>query len=109
MGSLARSHALDIEEAHLRIVQETLGRLLHDGHAWVFGSRARGNAKPHSDLDIAVSGKVPGTPLPMDVQAALADGFSDSDLPFKVDVVDLATVRPSFREIIERHKVALHF
>ena len=42
-------------------------------------------------------------PLPPDVQAALADEFDESDLAFKVDLVDWATTGETFREII-RHE-----
>lgn len=36
--------------------------------------------------------------------AELMDAFQESDLPFKVDVVDWATTKPSFRRSIERSK-----
>lgn len=35
----------------------------------------------------------------------LEEEFAESDLPWKVEVVDWATIRPSFRAIIERAKV----
>jgi type I restriction enzyme S subunit len=38
---------------------------------------------------------------------AIAEDFSDSDLPWKVDVVDWATTAESFRKIIERDKVVV--
>jgi type I restriction enzyme S subunit len=38
---------------------------------------------------------------------ALADAFAESDLPWKVDVVDWATTSESFRKIIERDKVVV--
>jgi type I restriction enzyme, S subunit len=41
--------------------------------------------------------------------AALADDFSESDLPFKVDVIDWAVTSMAFRKIIEKDKVVLHF
>jgi type I restriction enzyme S subunit len=71
---------------------------------WIFGSRARGVAKPWSDLDLAV---ITDEPLPLAVSAALAEDFSDSDLPWRVDVVDWATTSDAFRRIIERDKVLL--
>ncbi len=40
-------------------------------------------------------------PVASHVLGALRDDFDDSDLPFKVDLVDWATTNPGFRKIIE--------
>lgn len=58
----------------------------------------------HSDLDLAVIGE---QPLSMGVSGALAEAFSESDLPWRVDVVDWATTSETFRRIIERDKVVV--
>ena len=71
---------------------------------WAFGSRAKWTAKPYSDLDLAV---ITDQPLPLKTSANLSDDFSESDLPWKVDVVDWATTRAPFRKIIERDKVVV--
>ena len=63
-----------------------------------FGSRVQGNAKPFSDLDLAVMGE---TPLDFRQLAALKDAFAESNLPFRVDVVDWAATSEAFRGIIE--------
>lgn len=57
-----------------------------------------------SDLDLAIIGD---SPLPLNASAALADDFAESDLPFKVDVVDWATTSESFRTIIAQSKVVV--
>jgi type I restriction enzyme S subunit len=41
------------------------------------------------------------------LHAALTEAFAESDLPWKVDVLDGCSVSPSFRQIIEAHKVLL--
>lgn len=63
-----------------------------------FGSRVQGTAKPFSDLDLAVMGD---TPLDFRQLAALKDAFAESNLPFRVDVVDWAATSEAFRGIIE--------
>jgi len=95
---------IDIRPDHWAIVADILRRHVPDREVWAFGSRAKWNAKEYSDLDLAVIGQ---TPLSLSVSAALADDFSESDLPFKVDVVDWATTGESFRKIIERDKVVV--
>ena len=69
---------------------------------WAFGSRAKRMAKPYSDLDLAV---IADQPLRLETQGALADAFAESELPWRVDVVDWATASDAFRSIIERDKV----
>lgn len=71
---------------------------------WAFGSRATGKAKPYSDLDLAI---ISPEPMSLAQVAALAEAFSDSSLPWKVDIVDWASTSPAFRRIIERDKVVL--
>jgi predicted nucleotidyltransferase len=63
-----------------------------------FGSRVRGTPKPTSDIDLCILG---AEPLPPIVQQHLADAFSASTLPFKVDLVDWATLSEQFRSVIE--------
>ena len=46
-------------------------------------------------------------PLSWSTSAALAEDFAESDLPFKVDIVDWAVTSAAFRKIIERDKVVL--
>jgi len=75
-----------------------------DREVWAFGSRAKWTAKEYSDLDIAIIGN---EPLSLNVMAELMDAFQESDLPFKVDVVDWATTKPPFRRAIESSKIAV--
>jgi hypothetical protein len=41
------------------------------------------------------------------VLADVAEALSESDLPYKVDVIDLRSVDPAFRALIEPEMVAL--
>ena len=93
---------IDMRPDHWRIVRRILHCHVPEHDVWAFGSRAKGGAKLYSDLDLAV---ITERPLPLDVSAALAEGFSESDLPWKVDVVDWATTGESFRKIITAEKV----
>ena len=93
---------IDVHPDHWAIVTGILQTLIPEREVWAFGSRARGNAKKYSDLDLAV---VSQTPLGLVGMAALADAFSQSDLPYKVDVVDWAQASDRFRKIIEEQKV----
>lgn len=95
---------IDISPAHLKIVHNILRAYVPQYEVWAFGSRARGAAKTYSDLDLAVISK---KPISLETSAALADAFSESDLPYKVDVVDWATAKESFRQIIQSDKIVI--
>lgn len=100
--------SLDLSAAHLAMVCDILKKHIPHYTVWAFGSRVTGNAKPYSDLDLAI---IPlsstDQPLDLSVSAALTDDFSASDLPMKVDIVDWASTSESFRKIIARNKIIL--
>ncbi len=95
---------LDIAPEHLQIVRAILQQQIPHRTVWAFGSRVNGNAKPYSDLDLAILGD---TPLSLAEHANLVDAFSESDLPWKVDVVDWALIGEEFRGIVERNFIAI--
>jgi predicted nucleotidyltransferase len=93
------STKLDLAGEDLRIVAQILLARVPDRPAYVFGSRATGHARRRSDLDLAIGGTAP---LTLRQRALLTDDFDESDLPIKVDVVDLNAISPEFRQRIER-------
>jgi type I restriction enzyme S subunit len=95
---------IDVLPSHWIIVRDILRKHVPEYEVWAFGSRVKGNAKPYSDLDLAV---ISDTSLPLRTSAWLADDFSESDLPWRVDIVDWATTSTPSREIIERQKVTV--
>ena len=96
---------LSLSDEELAIVRQILSSHLPQGYrAFAFGSRAGGRVKPWSDLDIEIEGP---EPLPLAVEARLADEFDESLLPWKVDIVDRATVSQTFGDIIDQRKVRL--
>ncbi len=96
--------AVDLQPEHLAIVRDILRRRVPEREVAAFGSRATRTARQYSDLDLAVLGEEPISPS---VSAALTDDFVESDLPFKVDVIDWARLKESFRDIIRRDLVVV--
>jgi predicted nucleotidyltransferase len=72
-------------------------------HPVVFGSRATGQARRYSDLDIGLAGE----PLGQEQLAQLTDELEESDLPVRVDVVNLTTAGERLREHALQGAVAL--
>jgi predicted nucleotidyltransferase len=95
---------IDLRSEDLEFVLRVLSEHVPDRGVWAFGSRVIGNAKKHSDLDLAVLGDMP---INAAVMADLCEAFRESDLPFKVDVIDWATTQEHFRRIIENEHVVI--
>ena len=102
---MTRSAHIDITAAHRRLVLDVLRAHLPAGAAaWVFGSRATGRARRYSDLDIAIDA---GRRLSLDETAVLAEAFSESDLPYRVDLVDWQAIDDRFRALIAVERLSL--
>lgn len=91
--------ALDLDPRDHATVSAILRRHVPDIEVRVIGSRRNGTARKTSDLDLVLM-----TERPLDLLrlADLREAFSNSDLPFKIDLIDWAATAPSFRRIIER-------
>ncbi len=95
---------IDVHPGLWVIVRDILHKHVPQCEVWAFGSRAKWTAKPYSDLDLVI---ISSQPLPLSVSAGLTEDFSESDLPWRVDVIDWASTSESFRQIIERDKVVV--
>ena len=96
---------LAIEEEHTRIIRDILrAHLPGSARVWVFGSRATGRARRYSDLDLAIDA---GRRLTLDEASMLREAFEESDLPYRVDIVDWHAIDERFRRLIEAERVTL--
>ena len=69
---------------------------------YLFGSRARGDERVHSDIDIAIEGEALGSRLS---QARFA--LEESLVPYKIDLVDLSTAS-YLKGIIQKEGIVWH-
>ena len=93
-----KSGMIDLAPRHLETVRRILAEHVPECEVRAFGSRVNGAVKIYSDLDLAVvgSGK-----LSDDTLRCLKEAFEESDLPFRVDVLDWHAISASFRKVIE--------
>ena len=85
------------------MIKKILYDLIPQKKVVAFGSRVKDTEKSTSDLDLCVIGT---DALSFEKLAALRDEFSDSDIPYKVDVVDWSTLDADFQAIIkELHEI----
>jgi predicted nucleotidyltransferase len=90
---------IDLTPKQLDILRDLLASRVPDREVRAFGSRVSGQARRLSDLDLVVMGE---EPVPELVLANLRADLEDSDLPFRVDLLELrdlpATWIERFRE-----------
>ncbi len=82
--------------SHLKIVEQILGQYVPDCEVRVFGSRVKGTTKRYADLDLTVLGGLEHAQLDQ-----LIEAFIESDLPFRVDILDWMALSDDFRAVIE--------
>jgi len=66
----------------------------HAAKVHLFGSWARGEARRHSDIDVAIS---PLEPLPPGLLLEIEEQLDRSEVLFPVDLVDLSTATAALR------------
>ncbi|GGJ06995.1 hypothetical protein GCM10010885_15190 [Alicyclobacillus cellulosilyticus] len=98
--------AVNRDDARWRAVREAV-RLVRDVagagvRCYVFGSLARGEAGPASDIDLALEAD---GPLPRRVLAEIRERLEESHIPYVFDVVDLRAVDGSFANRIRQEAV----
>jgi len=89
---------IDVSPNHLDIVLTILAKYVPECEVRVYGSRHTGTAKRYSDLDIALVGH---EKLDWRVMAAIKEVFQESELPFRVDILDWYNTSAEFRKVIE--------
>ena len=80
------------------IILGIIKKHIPDCDVLVFGSRSKGTYKETSDLDLAVAGT---TGVGFRVISNMKNDFMESDLTYRVDVVDYNAVSANFKKIID--------
>lgn len=89
-----------LSENALSIIQNELASHIEIEQASIFGSRAKGNHKPGSDIDIAIIGKNLDALLALNINGKLNES---SPLPFRFDIVNYNDIsNPDLKSHIDR-------
>lgn len=88
----------------LMIARDIASRVLSGtgAKAILFGSRARGDARQWSDIDLAIDSE---NDLPPEILSALREAFEESNILLNVDVVDLRDASTDVRAAVLREGV----
>lgn len=87
-----------LTDSEQELIREVLRRHSDVAEAKIFGSRAKGDFQPNSDVDLALWGKIS-----MWVLAAIAGELDELPLPYTFDVQAYDAIRhPPLRQHIDR-------
>ncbi len=95
---------LDLAPKHLELLLTILRERIPNVRVYAYGSRVTGQARPFSDLDLALEGDAP---IPSDRLALLREDLTESDLPMRVDLVDLQRITGPFKDVVNAQRVAV--
>ena len=86
----------ELQSRWLEQIREIATQILapYDVDLYLFGSRARGDARLASDIDLAID---PKEDLPLSVLTRLSDEFEESTVPVRVELVDLRSAGATLR------------
>lgn len=97
-------HSLTISAQDLQVIRQILPKIGYKVCA--FGSRTKDTAKPYSDLDLVI---MSDEPISLAKLGEIKEAFAESDLTYKVDVSDWASLSEEFRQRIEPDLVKIGF
>jgi len=99
-----RPVGVSLSPEELLCIKTILHNIIPDREVLAFGSRITTSHKLYSDLDLAVMGD---SLLAIEKIADLRSAFSESDLPFKVDVIVWSELTDNFKRIVQNHYVVI--
>lgn len=94
---------IDLPQDHLAIVKDILQQYIPNRAVWAFGSRVKGTTQKHSDLDLCIFGK----PLSISEITSLREAFSESNLPFRIDIVQWKEISKDFQAVVKKSHTVL--
>ena len=96
---MTEASKIAVNDADLAEVRRILRENLPGWEVRAFGSRVTGQAKPWSDLDLVVMAP---TRIHWNELGRIKEIFQESELPFRVDLLDWNDLYPAFQAIIAR-------
>jgi predicted nucleotidyltransferase len=89
-----------VSESEMKIISDILRSHISNGEVRAFGSRYKWTSKDYSDLDLAVA-QYDKKSMPVMKLAEIREAFEESELPYRVDVLDYWRISNEFREVID--------
>jgi predicted nucleotidyltransferase len=99
------SSGIALPSRYLELVRSIIRSSMGDAHGtvYLFGSRARGNPRPTSDIDLAVAIAAGDRGL----VGRLRENIENSTIPYTVDIIDLDTCGSALADEVKREGVEI--
>ncbi len=88
---------IDLTQEQLSVIRGIVDELFPEYTVYIFGSRMTHTSRQTSDLDLAVEAP---KKIPLHELSEVKERFTESDLPFSVDIVDINRVSGNFKKLI---------
>ena len=97
-----------ITSSHLALIKEIFKKNLPSNTiVWLFGSRLFSTCKKYSDVDFLIDCQ--GKKLSSLILINLKEDFDESDLPYKVDLLDWHQITDEFKNNIANKQILFKF
>lgn len=82
----------------VKTIRQIINKFLPENsyQVFIFGSRVLGNNRKFSDIDLGINGP---KPLTAKEYLNIKEAFDQSDLPYRVDLVDFMNVSDKFKQV----------
>ena len=87
-----------VSPSEMEIILKIIKKHIHDCDVLAFGYRLKWRHNDASDLDLAIVGS---EQLSIGTLAEIKEDFMESDIPYKVDILDYHRISPAFRKVID--------
>jgi predicted nucleotidyltransferase len=83
---------------HIDTIKQIINRYLNNPKIKIFGSRTNGSSNKNSDIDIAI---ISDKKIDFKTLAEIKIAFEESDIPYRVDIIDYISASENFKKIID--------
>jgi len=90
---------IKVSTDQLSLIKQILKKYVPGAEIRVFGSRLEETIKKYSDLDLVIMGKKEIAPS---IMVKIKSDFEESDLPFRVDILDWHKISDEFKKVITK-------
>ncbi|GAA5819441.1 MAG: nucleotidyltransferase domain-containing protein [Methanobrevibacter sp. CfCl-M3] len=96
---------IQVSDEEMKIIMKIIEKHAKDCEVVIFGSRLKGTTKTFADLDLAFKCE---RGLGLKKTGILDSEFDESDLPYRVDIVDYNKTSKEFQKIIDKNNQKIY-
>lgn len=96
---------INLNQEYLETIVKIIRQYIPDQRVCLFGSRTKEIAKPFSDIDLVIMSE---NKISLSKMSELRDAFSESDLPYRVDVLDWSTTNQEFKQAVQKDMIEIY-